>query len=53
MIVDDWLRQTYPERAAELESKLQITAQMRSHWQEIISQNLDSQRPKNRINRAM
>lgn len=36
LLVDDWLRQTYPERADELESKLQITAQMRTHWQEII-----------------
>ncbi|BAZ33184.1 beta-phosphoglucomutase [Cylindrospermum sp. NIES-4074] len=45
LLVDDWLRQTYPGRADELESKLQITAPMRfscgdalrSHWQEIIT----------------
>ncbi|MBU7583736.1 MAG: beta-phosphoglucomutase [Nostoc sp. TH1S01] len=36
LIIDDWLRQKFPERAAELAEKLQITSEVRSHWQDII-----------------
>jgi kojibiose phosphorylase len=35
--VYDWLVQKFPERARELEEKLQLTAQERSHWQDIIA----------------
>ncbi|MCW5316867.1 beta-phosphoglucomutase [Nostoc sp. KVJ3] len=34
--VYDWLVQKFPERARELEEKLQLTAQERTHWQDII-----------------
>ncbi|YAF98730.1 MAG: beta-phosphoglucomutase [Nodularia sp. CChRGM 3473] len=39
LMVDDWLRHTYPERAAELEEKLQLSSgdAMRSQWQDIIA----------------
>ncbi len=37
LIVYDWLHDTFPERAAELEAKLQLTLEMRSHWQDIIT----------------
>ncbi|MBH8556030.1 beta-phosphoglucomutase [Nostocaceae cyanobacterium CENA357] len=37
LIVYDWLHNNFPERAAELEKKLQLTLEMRSHWQDIIS----------------
>jgi kojibiose phosphorylase len=37
IIVYDWLVQKFPERARELEEKLQLTAQERSHWQDIIA----------------
>ncbi|MCC5635935.1 beta-phosphoglucomutase [Nostoc sp. CHAB 5844] len=36
LIIDDWLRQNFPERAAELEKQLQLGAEVRSHWQDII-----------------
>ncbi|MGF2035802.1 MAG: beta-phosphoglucomutase [Nostoc sp. CmiVER01] len=35
--VYDWLAQKFPERAAELEEKLKVTPQERSHWQDIIA----------------
>ncbi|WP_392481215.1 beta-phosphoglucomutase [Nostoc sp. C110] len=35
--VYDWLVQKFPERARELEEKLQLTVQERSHWQDIIN----------------
>jgi kojibiose phosphorylase len=37
LIIDDWLRQNFPEHAAELEQKLQLTSEVRSHWQDIIN----------------
>lgn len=37
LLIDDWLRHTFPERAADLEDKLQITSEMRSRWQDIIA----------------
>ncbi|MBH8562916.1 beta-phosphoglucomutase [Nostoc sp. CENA67] len=37
LIVDDWLCHNFPEQAAELEKKLQLTSEMRSHWQDIIA----------------
>ncbi|MBE9005392.1 beta-phosphoglucomutase [Fortiea sp. LEGE XX443] len=37
LIIDDWLRQNFPEHAAELDAKLQITDEVRSRWQEIIT----------------
>ncbi|RCJ23866.1 beta-phosphoglucomutase [Nostoc minutum NIES-26] len=37
LIVYDWLRQTFPERAQDLEQKLQITSEVRSCWQDIIA----------------
>lgn len=33
--VYDWLCRTFPDRAAELEKKLQITSKQRSRWQDI------------------
>ncbi|MEH1821554.1 MAG: beta-phosphoglucomutase [Nostoc sp.] len=35
--VYDWLTDKFPERATELEAKLQLTSQERSHWQDIIA----------------
>ncbi|MDH6084433.1 beta-phosphoglucomutase [Umezakia ovalisporum] len=35
IIVDDWLRQSFPERAKELEDKLQLTPETKSHWEDI------------------
>ncbi|MBN3906176.1 MAG: beta-phosphoglucomutase [Nostoc sp. NMS1] len=35
--VYDWLVQKFPERARELEEKLQLTSEQRSHWQDIIA----------------
>lgn len=37
LTIIDWLHGTFPERAAELEEKLQITPEVRSHWQDIVS----------------
>jgi kojibiose phosphorylase len=37
LTVYEWLRQTYPERATELENKLQLTAKQRSRWQDIVN----------------
>ncbi|MBD2343145.1 beta-phosphoglucomutase [Anabaena subtropica] len=31
-----WLRHTFPERATELEDKLQLTTEVEIHWQDII-----------------
>jgi kojibiose phosphorylase len=36
-IVDDWLRRHVPEKATELEKKLQLTDEIRNHWLEIIN----------------
>jgi kojibiose phosphorylase len=36
IIVDDWLEHNFSESAIALESKLQLTVQMRLHWQDII-----------------
>ncbi|MBD2593427.1 beta-phosphoglucomutase [Nostoc spongiaeforme FACHB-130] len=36
LFIDDWLQQNFPERATELAEKLQITSEVRSHWQDII-----------------
>ncbi|MBD2296052.1 beta-phosphoglucomutase [Anabaena sphaerica FACHB-251] len=36
-IVGDWLRRSFPEKATELEKKLQLTDEIRNHWQEIIN----------------
>lgn len=35
--VYDWLCKTFPDRAAELEKKLQITSKQRSRWQDIVN----------------
>ncbi|MHC0061680.1 beta-phosphoglucomutase [Nostoc sp. UIC 10890] len=35
--VYDWLTDKFPERAAELEQKLKLTSQERTHWQDIIA----------------
>ncbi|WP_445632543.1 Beta-phosphoglucomutase [Nostoc sp. DSM 114161] len=35
--VYDWLAQKYPQRARELEKKLQLTCEQRNHWQDIIA----------------
>ncbi|MEH2140168.1 beta-phosphoglucomutase [Nostoc sp.] len=35
--VYDWLVQKFPERARELEEKLQLTSEQRTHWQDIIA----------------
>lgn len=37
LLVYDWLCQTYPERATELEQKLQLTSKQRSRWQDIVN----------------
>lgn len=34
--IQDWLRQTYPEKAKELEAKLQLTTGRRGRWHDII-----------------
>jgi beta-phosphoglucomutase len=36
LLVQDWLRTTYPEKAKELEERLLLTAARRSRWQDII-----------------
>ncbi|TVP62152.1 MAG: beta-phosphoglucomutase [Nodularia sp. (in: Bacteria)] len=36
LIVDDWLHQSFPERAKELEDKLQLTAEIKTHWQDMV-----------------
>ncbi|WP_071189931.1 beta-phosphoglucomutase [Trichormus sp. NMC-1] len=36
-LVDDWLRGQFPEKSAELAEKLQLTTEIRTHWQEIIN----------------
>ncbi|MBD2737852.1 beta-phosphoglucomutase [Nostoc paludosum FACHB-159] len=35
--VYDWLAHKYPERAKELEEKLQLTSEQQNHWQDIIA----------------
>ncbi|MEH2124376.1 beta-phosphoglucomutase [Nostoc sp.] len=35
--VYDWLAHKFPERATELEQKLKLTPEERSHWQEIVA----------------
>ena len=35
--VYDWLAYKFPERATELEQKLKLTSQERTHWQDIIA----------------
>jgi len=35
--VYEWLQQTYPEQAAALAEKLQITSKQRSRWQDIVN----------------
>ncbi|MDZ7966914.1 MAG: beta-phosphoglucomutase [Nostoc sp. DedSLP03] len=35
--VYDWLADKFPERATELEQKLKLTPEERSHWQEIVA----------------
>jgi beta-phosphoglucomutase len=35
--VYDWLADKFPERATELEQKLKLTSEERSHWQDIIA----------------
>ncbi|MDZ7959039.1 MAG: beta-phosphoglucomutase [Aulosira sp. DedQUE10] len=37
IIIDDWLRATFPERAKELEEKLHLSSKQRSRWQDIIT----------------
>jgi kojibiose phosphorylase len=37
LAVYDWLYQTFPEKAAQLEQKLQITSKQRSRWQDIVN----------------
>ncbi len=37
LLVYDWLCQTYPARATELEQKLQLTSKQRSRWQDIVN----------------
>ncbi|MBD2690894.1 beta-phosphoglucomutase [Anabaena catenula] len=36
-LVDDWLHRQFPEKAAELAEKLQLTTKIRTNWQEIIN----------------
>ncbi|MEA5579220.1 beta-phosphoglucomutase [Anabaena sp. UHCC 0451] len=36
-VVHDWLYRNFPERAEELDQKLQLTDEIRNHWQEIIN----------------
>ncbi|MHC5722747.1 MAG: beta-phosphoglucomutase [Nostoc sp.] len=38
--VYDWLAENFPERVSELEEKLQLTFEERSHWQDIIAKML-------------
>ncbi|MDB9322052.1 beta-phosphoglucomutase [Nodularia spumigena CS-591/04] len=37
LIVDDWLHQTFPEQAQELEQKLQLTAEIKTQWSDIVA----------------
>jgi beta-phosphoglucomutase len=37
LIVDDWLHQNFPEQAQELEQKLQLTAEIKTQWSDIIA----------------
>lgn len=37
LVVYDWLCETFPDSAAELEQKLQLTSKQRSRWQDIIN----------------
>ncbi|MEA5517183.1 beta-phosphoglucomutase [Nodularia sp. UHCC 0506] len=37
LVVDDWLHQNFPERAQELEDKLQLTAEIKTHWEDIVA----------------
>ncbi|MBK1986263.1 beta-phosphoglucomutase [Sphaerospermopsis aphanizomenoides BCCUSP55] len=36
-IVDDWLHRNFPEKATEIETKLQLTDEIKTHWQDIIA----------------
>ncbi len=36
LLVDTWLGQTFPDRAAELTATLKLTPETRSHWQTVI-----------------
>ncbi|MEH2374602.1 beta-phosphoglucomutase [Nostoc sp.] len=38
--VYDWLSENFPERVSELEEKLKLTSDERSHWQDIIAKML-------------
>jgi beta-phosphoglucomutase len=40
LIIYNWLHSTFPEVAAKLEYKLQITSELLSHWREIITKML-------------
>ena len=35
LIVDDWLHKNFPQRARDLEDKLQLTPKIKNHWQDI------------------
>ncbi|WP_017652533.1 beta-phosphoglucomutase [Fortiea contorta] len=37
LLVYDWLSQNFPEHASEIETKLHLTVEERSHWQDIIN----------------
>ncbi|HYW19317.1 MAG TPA: beta-phosphoglucomutase [Nodularia sp. (in: cyanobacteria)] len=37
LIVDDWLHQSFPERARELEDKLQLTPETKTQWEDIVA----------------
>jgi beta-phosphoglucomutase len=37
LLVYDWLHQQYPDRAAELDRKLQLTSERRNRWQDMVS----------------
>jgi len=37
LLVYEWLQQTYPDQAAALAQKLQITSKQRSRWQDIVN----------------
>ncbi|MBD2566497.1 beta-phosphoglucomutase [Anabaena lutea FACHB-196] len=48
-LVDDWLRRQFPEKAAELAEKLQLTTKIRTHWQEIINKIWISYNPETKL----
>lgn len=37
LIVDNWLHQSFPERARELEQQLQLTDEIKSQWQDMVA----------------